>query len=112
MTDALALSAALWGVMMAIAPLLQIRRILHRNSSDDVSLAYLAVLQIGFVLWVAYGIALGNAALIVPNSVALLVGIATMVVTLRYRGAPASVEGSTSTRSATEGADGSPPARA
>jgi MtN3 and saliva related transmembrane protein len=98
MTDALALFAAFWGVMMAIAPLLQIRRIIRRNSSDDVSLAYLAVLQVGFVLWVAYGIALANPALIIPNSVALLVGVATIVVTLRYRGGASTARASRAAR--------------
>jgi uncharacterized protein with PQ loop repeat len=85
MTDTLAVLAAGWGIVMAISPMLQIRRMLSRRSSADVSVAYLAVLQIGFVLWIAYGFSLGNAALIVPNSVALLVGVATIVVARRYR---------------------------
>ena len=80
MADTLGLIAATWGVLMAVSPLLQIRRMLSRRSSADVSMAYLAVLQVGFVLWVGYGISLGNLALIVPNSVALTVGIATMAI--------------------------------
>lgn len=85
MTDVLAVSAAFWGVMMAISPLLQIRRMVERRSSADVSLGYLGVLLVGFVLWVGYGLALQNLALIVPNSVALLVGLATVLVARRYR---------------------------
>jgi MtN3 and saliva related transmembrane protein len=85
--------AAAWGVLMAISPLLQIRRMLERRSSADVSLGYLAVLQIGFVLWVGYGFALGNLALIVPNSVAFLVGVITMGIAWVYRnGNPAITE--------------------
>jgi MtN3 and saliva related transmembrane protein len=84
-TDPLAVAAASWGVLMALAPTLQIRRILERRSSADVSLAYLGVLLVGFVLWIAYGIALGNAALIVPNSVALAVGTLTVLVAIRFR---------------------------
>jgi uncharacterized protein with PQ loop repeat len=84
-TDALGFIAATWGVLMATAPLLQMRRIIVRRSSLDVSLGYLAVLEIGFTLWIAYGLALRNPALIVPNTVALLVGLATIVVTLRFR---------------------------
>jgi len=84
-TDALAPIAASWGVLMAISPMLQIRRMLERRSSADVSLAYLGVLQVGFTLWIAYGISLGNLALIVPNSVAFLVGVATVIVAVRYR---------------------------
>jgi MtN3 and saliva related transmembrane protein len=84
-TDALGYAAAAWGVMMALSPLLQIRRILERRSSEDVSLAYLAVLQIGFLLWVGYGLSLGNATIFVPNSVAFLVGLGTILIAVRFR---------------------------
>jgi MtN3 and saliva related transmembrane protein len=87
-TDALGVMAAAWGVLMALSPTLQIRRILERRSSRDISISYLAVLQIGFALWVGYGIALGNPALVVPNGVAFLVGVATIVIALRFRDAP------------------------
>jgi len=84
-TDALGLLAASWGVLMAISPILQIRRMLDRHSSADLSISFLCVLQIGFALWVAYGLSLRNAAIFVPNSVAFLVGVATIVIALRYR---------------------------
>jgi MtN3 and saliva related transmembrane protein len=84
-TDALGVAAAAWGVLMAISPLLQIRRIFERRSSADVSVAYLAVLQIGFMLWVGYGLALANLAIVVPNSVAFLVGVATILIALQFR---------------------------
>jgi uncharacterized protein with PQ loop repeat len=84
-TDALGVAAASWGVLMAISPLLQIRRILDRRSSADVSIGYLAVLQVGFALWVAYGLSLGNLAIVVPNSVAFAVGVATIGLAIRFR---------------------------
>lgn len=89
MTDTLAVLAAAWGVLMAISPALQIRRIVQRGSSDDVSIGYLGVLLVGFVLWVGYGISLGNVALVVPNAVALVVGLATVAVARHYRTMPA-----------------------
>ena len=85
MSDVLAVVAASWGVLMAISPLLQIRRMVTRRSSSDLSLSYLGVLLIGFALWIAYGISLGNLALIIPNGVAFAVGVATVVIALRYR---------------------------
>ncbi|HVM25295.1 MAG TPA: SemiSWEET family transporter [Candidatus Limnocylindrales bacterium] len=85
MTDAIGAVAASWGVLMALSPILQIRRMLERRSSADVSLAYLGVLELGFTLWIAYGIALGNPALIVPNSVAFVIGALTIGVAVRYR---------------------------
>jgi MtN3 and saliva related transmembrane protein len=84
-TDALAVLAASWGVIMALSPVLQLRRILERRSSADLSIAYLSVLQVGFTLWIAYGAALGNLAIAVPNTVAFLVGAATIAIALRFR---------------------------
>ena len=77
--------AASYGVVMAVSPVLQIRRMLQRRSSADVSVAYLAVIDVGFLLWIAYGIQLGNLALVVPNVVAFTVGLATILVALRFR---------------------------
>lgn len=85
MTDSLGVLAATWGVLMAISPLLQLRRMTHRRSSADVSITYLSVLQVGFTLWILYGWALGNPAIMVPNAVALVVGAATIAVAVRYR---------------------------
>ena len=85
MVTALAYAAATWGIAMAVSPLLQIRKIVQHRSSRGISLGYMSVLFVGFLLWLAYGIALGNWALIVPNVVAAVVISATMVVTLRFR---------------------------
>src|SRR5262249_20739343 len=63
----LAAAAAAWGVLMGVSPVLQIRRMLRQRSSRDVSIGYFAVLLVGFVLWLSYGIAARNLALIVPN---------------------------------------------
>jgi MtN3 and saliva related transmembrane protein len=81
----LAAIAASWGVVMALAPLLQIREIRRHQSSKSVSVAYQQVLLVGFILWLAYGIADTNLALIIPNTVAALVSLLTILVSLRYR---------------------------
>jgi MtN3 and saliva related transmembrane protein len=81
----LAVTAASWGVVMGLSPLLQIRRMLRTRSSRDVSIGYLAVLNIGFLLWVCYGVSLPNVALAMPNVVAFAVGCATVGVTWRLR---------------------------
>ena len=87
MSDALGAVAASWGVLMALSPLLQIRRMRHRRSSADVSITYLIVLQVGFSLWLAYGASLGNLAIVVPNLVALVIGGVTIGIAHRYRAA-------------------------
>lgn len=70
---------------MAVSPLLQIRAIRAHRSSRGVSIGYQQVLLVGFLLWLSYGIALGNPAIIVPNIVATLVCVATIAVAFRYR---------------------------
>jgi len=79
----LAVAAAAWGVLMGVSPVLQIRRMLRQRSSRDVSISYFAVLLVGFVLWLSYGIAARNLALIVPNGIALLIGAGTIAVAVQ-----------------------------
>jgi MtN3 and saliva related transmembrane protein len=85
MESALAVTAATWAIAMALGPVLQIRKILQLRSSRGVSIAYFLVLLVGFFLWLAYGIAAANLALIIPNTVAAIVIAATIVVAMRYR---------------------------
>ena len=81
----LAVTAAAWGILMAISPGLQIRKMLLHRSSREVSIAYFWVLLVGFTLWVAYGLTIKNWYLVVPNAVAFTVGAATNAVAVRYR---------------------------
>jgi uncharacterized protein with PQ loop repeat len=81
----LAVAAAAWGVLMGVSPVLQIRRMLRQRSSRDVSVGYFSILLVGFLLWIGYGIASRNLALIVPNTVALLIGVGTIAIALRLR---------------------------
>jgi len=81
----LAAAASGWAVLMGLAPLLQIRRMMRERSSEQVSLGYFSILLVGFALWIGYGAAARIMALVVPNTVSLLVGTATVVVALRFR---------------------------
>ena len=85
MTTALAFVASGWGIAMALSPVLQIRRMIELRSSHGISLGYPCVLFVGFLIWLAYGIAIDNLALIVPNVVAAVVIAVTIGVALRYR---------------------------
>jgi len=62
-----------------------------RQSSADVSIAYLAVLEFGFLLWVGYGLSLGNPVILLPNTVAAIVGAATIAVAWLLRRGPTPV---------------------
>jgi MtN3 and saliva related transmembrane protein len=85
LTTVLAIAAATWAVLMALGPILQIRTIVRQRSSRGVSIGYFGILLVGFVLWVAYGVASDTVALVVPNTVAFLAALATVVVAVRYR---------------------------
>jgi MtN3 and saliva related transmembrane protein len=84
-TTLLAIIASSWGIAMALSPTLQIRHMVASRSSSGISIPYLAVLVVGFALWLAYGVALGNLALIIPNTIALIVGATTITVARHYR---------------------------
>ncbi len=81
----LAIAAATWGVAMALSPLLQIRAILAHRSARAVSVAYQQVLLVGFVLWFSYGVALHNLAIVIPNTIAAVVSVITILVARRFR---------------------------
>lgn len=87
MSSFFAVAAASWGVLMSLSPILQIRAMRRAGSSEGVSLGYLGVLAVGFALWFAYGVSIGNVALIVTNTVSLIVGTATTLTAWRLRGA-------------------------
>ena len=84
-TTFLAILASVWGIAMALSPTLQIRHMIGIGSSAGISIPYLSVLVIGFALWFAYGIALENLAIIIPNTIAFIVGVTTIVVARHYR---------------------------
>jgi MtN3 and saliva related transmembrane protein len=82
-------AAAVWGVVMALSPALQLLRMARTGSSEDVSIGYFVVLLPGFLLWVAYGAASGDPFIALPNSVAALTAsvlIAYAVALRRRRG--------------------------
>jgi uncharacterized protein with PQ loop repeat len=84
-TEILGVAATLAGILMAISPVLQIRRMRKTGSSRDFSLLYASMLCVGFVLWLAYGWALGNPALIVSNLASLSFMVLTIGVALLLR---------------------------
>jgi uncharacterized protein with PQ loop repeat len=75
-------------MLMALAPLLQVREIRRRRSSAGVSIAYFCVLLVGFALWIAYGVARRDVPLVVPNSVAFVIAAVTIGVAQHYRRTP------------------------
>ena len=59
------------------------------RSSNDVSLLWLAMLSVGFVVFVSYGWSISNWVLVVTNTASLVVMTVTILVALAYRRAGA-----------------------
>jgi hypothetical protein len=47
-TTTLGIAAASWALLMALSPILQVRMIVRRRSSEGISIAYFVVLLVGF----------------------------------------------------------------
>lgn len=73
------------GVLMSLAPMLQVRRVLDRRHSDDVSIAMPIVIATGAAAWIAYGVAAEDIYLIVPNVVGVITNVTSVFVVHRYR---------------------------
>lgn len=84
-TTVLGVATTAWGVVMSIAPVLQIRRIRAARSSASVSTGHLMVLLVGFGLWLAYGFAIDLKPLIITNAVSLVATSAWLVEVYRHR---------------------------
>ena len=82
---AIAGAVTVYGVVMALAPGLQVRRMLRERSAAGVSLGYAWVLWVGFALWLAYGIDAGDLPLILANAVALAATGTMILVARRVR---------------------------
>ena len=77
--------ASFMGVLMSLSPIFQIRRVVDRRHSDDVSIAMPIVIAVGAAAWIAYGFAASDIYLIVPNVVGVIANTTSVVVVHRYR---------------------------
>jgi MtN3 and saliva related transmembrane protein len=84
-STALGITAASWAVVMALSPILQIRELVRRDSSEGISISYFVVLLIGLGLWISYGVASHDVPLVIPNCAAFLVMGWAVIVALTKR---------------------------
>ena len=87
-SELLGVAATVAGILMAVSPVLQVRRMLHTGSSRDYSLLYPTMLCVGFVLWLAYGWSLGNLPMIISNLFSLGFMLITIGVAIALRRGP------------------------
>lgn len=72
------------GFLTTVAFIPQVTRIWKSKSAKDVSLCTFLAFTVGVGLWLVYGVMLQEVAMILWNSVTLLLAIAIVVMKLRY----------------------------
>jgi uncharacterized protein with PQ loop repeat len=91
----LGLVAACMGVLMALSPLLQARRVRIARDSSEVSSGVFLVMRVNASAWLLYGVVTANLVLIVPNVVSLATTTVTLFVLRRFRPAGETAETAT-----------------
>jgi MtN3 and saliva related transmembrane protein len=81
----LAPAVGIFGLVLAVSPLLQVSRILRRGTSADVSALQLLVAVGGTALWCAYGFSRRDATIVTTNGVATVVNTVALLTVLRFR---------------------------
>jgi MtN3 and saliva related transmembrane protein len=85
MQSILAVAATSWGLLMSLAPLLQVRVIVRQRDSSAISISWLTILLTGFILWLCYGAAIDSLPLVLTNVVSCVACTTTLAVVLRFR---------------------------
>jgi uncharacterized protein with PQ loop repeat len=81
----LALVAAVYGVVCALSPTLQIVRMRRAGDSRSLSRGYVAIGAGGYLIWFLYGLSLGNVPLIVSDSIGAAMQIVVLWWAIRLR---------------------------
>ncbi|MBK6763187.1 MAG: hypothetical protein IPG68_07850 [Micrococcales bacterium] len=79
MSAFLAVITTSWGLVMALAPLLQLRIVIRERDAGGVSLAWISILFVGFLLWFSYGLANRDVPLILTNAVSITATAALLI---------------------------------
>jgi uncharacterized protein with PQ loop repeat len=79
-------AATAYGVLAALAVLLQAREMLARRASCEVSGRFFASYAGGYAIWLFYGLSVGSLPLVVVDAVGLVCAGATLAVALSLRG--------------------------
>lgn len=72
-------------VLTTCAFLPQALKAWRSRSTGDVSLAMFLMLTLGIVLWLAYGLLIGDGPLVLANSVTLALALAILAAKLRFK---------------------------
>lgn len=80
------IGATIYGFGASLAILLQVRQLLQRGTSCDVSARFFGTYVGGYAIWLLYGITIGSLPVILVHAVGLVSGTLTLAVALALRG--------------------------
>lgn len=83
LTELVGYSAAL---LTTVSFLPQVHKIWRSKRADDLSAPAFGAFSLGVLLWLIYGIALDSWPIILANGVTLVLTLAILLLTARYRG--------------------------
>ena len=81
----LGLAASTLGLVLAVSPLLQARRIHICKASTDVSLPFWLIVTAGNLMWALYAASISDLYLFIPNAVCVATSTFTVALVCRYR---------------------------
>ena len=73
------------GILTTIAFLPQVFKVWKTKSTSDISLAMFIIFTTGITFWLAYGIIIDNLALIIANSITLLLSISILIAKILFK---------------------------
>jgi uncharacterized protein with PQ loop repeat len=79
-------AAMAYGVIAALTAVLQVRQMISRRASCDVSARFFSTYAGGYLIWLLYGLTIGSLPLIVVDTIGLICGALVLTVVLALRG--------------------------
>lgn len=79
------LLGAVAGMVTTFALVPQVVKTWRTRSAGDLSLGMFVISSVGLALWLAYGVAIGSAPIVVANTITLVLVAIILVFKLRYK---------------------------
>lgn len=79
------LIASIFGIIMFISPIDQIKDILENKTSRNVSPLIYLMMILNCIFWVLYGYGINSVFIIIPNSIGAILGFLTLAIIFKFR---------------------------
>lgn len=73
------------GACTALSLLPQLIKLIKEKKASDISVLYLLLLFAGLCLWIYYGVLREDLPIIITNIVSLIINVAVLILSLRYK---------------------------